>query len=291
MRSQLRIDWSRDIKKSDLGPALKRYRRYLMDLGFREQTIESYVFRAGKYLEYSKTDQPKAEDFPKFRETLLDKKLSRSTLNNYGFAIKKYHEMIKTPITFPFIKPNDIIPYFFNEDDVARIFSAVHNLKHYAMLQVMFYGCLRVSELCGLNDEDIDFEAMTMRIGNAKGGREAIVPLNPDVSQVLQDYLKVRPQIKVDNEQPLFITDFLRRWNRVDVHRMFSKYKKKAGVTKPGGLHVFGRHSPASLMMKNGCDIITVKEIMRHRDIKTTTRYLHISDQTKREKYERYLKI
>jgi len=289
MRNQLKVDWNRKVKKCDLEPTLSRYRRFLVDLGLGSSTIDMYVFRAGKYLEFSETDQPTAEDFVKFREILQDKRLSRSTLNQYGFSIRKYHEMIKQPITFPFLKPNDTIPFFFNEQDVAKILSVIHNLKHYCMLRVMFYGCLRASELCNLNDEDIDFEAKTIRIREGKGGREAIVPLNPELIPLLRDYLKVRPSLIIDNEQPLFITDYCRRWDRMDLHRMFRQYKEKAGVKKSGGLHVFGRHSPASIMIKNGCDIMTIKEIMRHKDIETTARYLHISDQTKREKFEKYL--
>lgn len=140
-----------------------------------------------------------------------------------------------------------------------------------------------------LNDQDIDFGDKTIRIKEGKGGREAIVPLNPEVIPVLMDYLKVRPSLKVDGEQPLFITDFGHRWCRFGVYRMYKDYKKMAGINKRGGLHVFGRHTPASLMIKHGCDIMTIKEIMRHKDIETTARYLHICDQTKREKLEKYL--
>ncbi len=184
------------------------------------------------------------------------KRLSRSTLNLYGFSVKKYHEMINCPIQFPYLKPNNTIPYFFNEQDVTKIFSAIHNLKHYCMLMLMFYGCLRASELCSLNDEDIDFQAKTIRIKEGKGGREAIIPLNTGIIQVILDYLKKRPSLKVDGKQPLFITDFGHRWGRVGVHRMYTDYKKMAGINKHGGLHVFGRHTPASLMIKNGCDIL-----------------------------------
>jgi len=60
-------------------------------------------------------------------------------------------------------------------------------------------------------------------------------------------------------------------------------------VTKPGGLHVFSRHSPATLMIANGCDISIVQKILRHNDIKTTLRYTHVSDKTQREAYEKFL--
>jgi integrase/recombinase XerD len=199
--------------------------------------------------------------------------------------------MIKYPMKFTYLKPNDTISYFFNEDDISRIFQVIHNLKRYAMLQVMFYGCLRASDLTGLNDEDVDFEAMSMRIRDGKGGKAAIIPLNPGIAQIIRDYLKPRSTVMVNGEQPLFITDFGHRWDRTEVHRMFKQYEKMAGIKKKGGLHVFGRHPPASLMMKNGCDIMTVKELMRHRSIETTMRYLHVSDQTTREKHEKYLTL
>jgi integrase/recombinase XerD len=291
MRKQINVDWSRETKKVDLELNLRGYERYLVNLGFRQSTIDMYVFRVGKYLEFVETDQPSPSDFARFREVLQEKRLSRASLNAYGFSIKKYHEMIKQPITFPFLKPNNLIPYFFNEQDIAKILGVIRNLKHYCMLVIMFYGCLRVSDLINLNDKDIDFEEKTIRIKDGKGGREAIVPLNPEVIPILTDYLKIRPPLKMDGEQPLFITDFGHRWCRFGVYRMYKDYKKKAGINKRGGLHVFGRHSPASIMIKNGCDIMTIKEIMRHRDIEKTARYLHISDQTKREKYEKYLTL
>jgi len=284
------VNWGRTSRKADIGPALKKFRRYLEGNGFRNSTIESYVFRAGKYLQFSQTDYPTEEDHSRFRDHLLSKRLARSTLNNYGFAAKQYHEMIGRPVTFTFIKPDNCIPHYFTDEDISRIFSVCCNIKHLAMLMTMFYECLRVSELCGLNDDDIDFEAMTLRI-RGKGGREDLIPLNSEVAAILKEYLAIRPQIEVNGEHPVFITDYLHRWHRTDVHRLLMSYKKKAGVNKPGGVHVFGRHSPASIMIKNGCDILTIKELMRHQDIKTTSRYLHISDQVKREKHAQYLTL
>jgi integrase/recombinase XerD len=59
-------------------------------------------------------------------------------------------------VTFKCVRPRNTIPYWFDEMDVLKIFAAVHNVKHYAMLQVAFYASLRVSELCNLDFEDID---------------------------------------------------------------------------------------------------------------------------------------
>ena len=68
-------------------------------------------------------------------------------------------------------------------------------------------------------------------------------------------------------------------------------YKKLAGIEKYGGIYVFCRHTPATIMVANGCDIRIIKEILRHNDIRTTLRCAHVSDTTRRKSYEKFLKI
>jgi integrase/recombinase XerD len=75
------------------------------------------------------------------------------------------------------------------------------------------------------------------------------------------------------------------------VHRLFSNYKAKAGIEKAGGVYVFARHTTATMMIANGADIRIVQKVLRHNDIGTTLRYAHVSDKTKREKYEQCLTL
>lgn len=290
-KKRLELNWSRMVGFEDVTPALKRFRLYLEDIGIRKSTADSYVFRVGKYLEFAKTDMPTEEDSVKFRELLHEKSLSVSSINNYCFAIKRYHEMRGQKISFPFVKPKNTIPYYFDESDISKIFSVCHNLKHYAMLQTLFYACLRASELCNLDDQDIDLRSLSIRIREGKGGKEGLTYINNECARTLKQYLEVRPSIEIAGRKPLFYTDFGNRWERRDVYRMFMSYKKQAKVERRGGLHVFSRHTPASLLVKNGCDIMTIKELLRHEDINTTVRYLHISDATKRYKYEQFLTL
>ncbi|MEM0498794.1 MAG: tyrosine-type recombinase/integrase, partial [Methanothrix sp.] len=275
-RKRLDVSWKREVQTEDFKPALKRYTRYLEESGLRESTISSYVVRVGKFLEFARTDEPDADDFAAFQETLHEKRLSRSSINNYCFAIQRYYEMRGKAVSFKFIRPANTIPYFFDENDIARIFSACTNLKHLAMLQTLFYGCLRASELCNLDDCDLDLQALTLRV-EGKGGKEAIVYITDDCAKTLRRYLEVRPPLVIDGRKPLFYTDFGKRWERRGVYRMFMYYKRRAGIEKKGGVHVFSRHSVGSLLVKRGCDIVTVKELMRHSDVHTTMRYMHIS--------------
>ncbi len=129
------MSWRQIEEVLDLNPYLKRYENHLIDIGLRKSTIESYVWLVKSYLEHAKTNRPNPTDFKDFRETLHERNLSRSTINNYSFAIKKYHEMWNEKIEYVFLKRNDEIPYYFDEEDVLRLFSVIYNIKHLAMLQ------------------------------------------------------------------------------------------------------------------------------------------------------------
>ncbi len=194
-------------------------------------------------------------------------------------------------VSLPFAQRNNILPYYFDQDDVLKIFSVVHNIKHLAMLKTLFFGCFRVTELCNLDDGDLDLDDLTIRVREGKGGRDGIVYITDNCATTLKRYRSIRPALEIDGKYPLFYTDYGRRWDRSEVYRMFIDYKGKAGIEKHGGVHVFSRHTAATIMIANGCDLRTVQELLRHRDIRTTLRYAHVSDTTKRKKYNECLTL
>ena len=278
---KLDIDWTiKSPEKFDLD----KFRRYLRDHGHRQSTIDSYLICISKYLQSKKSVQ-------EFLDDLHSRKLAGSTIDNYITSIKKYHQMLGKEISIPYLKRSEGIPYYFDEEDVIKIFCVIHNIKHLAMLNVLFFGCLRASELTNLDDEDIDLGSMTLRIRDGKGGRSGMVPLSNECIAVLKDYLHIRPPLEIDGRKPLFYTDHGKRWDRKDLYRMFIIYKNKSNIQKAGGLHVFSRHTTATLMIANGCDIRIVKEILRHRDIRTTLRYAHVANKTLRERYDQCLTL
>jgi integrase len=105
--------------------------------------------------------------------------------------------MHRKSIDFNFIRPANTIPHFFDENDIARIFAVCSNLKHLSMLQTLFYGCLRASELCNLDDCDLDLKSLSLRV-EGKGGRESIVYITDDCAKILKRYLEVRAPIEID---------------------------------------------------------------------------------------------
>ena len=290
-QKRMKQNWFIKADIEDFKPFLSRFEGYLKGNGLRNSTVEDYAARVGRFLRYAQDYQPSIDVAKSFREQLVAKNLARSTINNYSFALKSYYNMEGIEIDFPFMQRNDNLPYYFDENDVLKIFSSCRNLKHMAMLKTLFYGCLRASELCNLDLPDLDIKNQTIRVREGKGGKDGIVFLKDECIKILRQYLAIRPQLEVDGSQPLFYTICGHRWDRKNIHRMFVHYKAKASISKPGGVHCFGRHTPATIMIAKGCDIRIVQKILRHNDIKTTLRYAHVSDKTQRESYEKFLTL
>jgi integrase/recombinase XerD len=112
----------------------------------------------------------------------------------------------------------------------------------------------------------------------------AFAYISEECARTLKMYLGIRPLLDINGRHPLFFTDFGHRWHRCDVSRMFQYYKKKGGIEKAGGVHVFARHIAATILVANGCDLRHVKELLRHKDIRTTLLYAHVGEKTLRDK-------
>lgn len=287
MTKQKGINWEIPV----IDQAIIKFDRHIRSLGFRESTVLDYVGRARRYLEFCGTTEPTEEEAIKFRNQLVDRRLSKSSINNYSFVIKNYHKMIDMPVKLPFIKMGEKLPYFFDERDVQKIFDATTNIKYRAILQIGFFAALRTSELSNLDDSDIDLINKTLRVRGGKNDIDALLYINDICVNTLKLYLKRRPRLEIDKRFPLFYSNQKKRYDRRMIYNIFKRCKEHAGINKPGGAHVFFRHSSATLLLKNGCDLLTVKELLRHKDIKTTEKYLHLTDEVKRSKYDQFLRL
>ena len=165
--AKIDVDWSIP-KTTNFDQMLRRFQRYLEDRGDRESTIEEYLGNVKRYLAFSKTDRPSLTDWQTYKECLHDRKLSRSTLNQYAYAARAYHRMLGGGLPVKRLEPHNEIPHYFGEDDVIKIFSVISNIKHLAMLETLFFACIRVSELINLDDRDIDIKHYTILIKEGK---------------------------------------------------------------------------------------------------------------------------
>lgn len=153
-------------------------------------------------------------------------------------------------------------------------------LRDVAILELLFAGGLRVSELCKLEFGDISLDHLTIRI-NGKGNKERTIYLeNIEVVKALNRYLVFREAADVDCPY-LFITKFHKPLSTQAVRNLVDKYSRMAGIDKKITPHVF-RHSFASLLLEEGVDIKYIQDFLGHSSISTTQIYLHTTSNQKR---------
>ncbi len=288
-KSMVHVNWNKSQLKNDINPILRKYENYLRSRGYRESSIIRYSDSIKIYLNKKESIKPTIDRAMEFRDELLKSNLKSSTINLYSAALKQFYKMHNEEVEFLYLPVNNKLPYYLSSDDILTILSIIPNLKHYSMISLCFYCMLRASELTNLNDSDVDLKSLILRVREGKGGKDALIPIAPDCAETLRQYLEIRPKVVLeDGSIPFFPTDFYNRWERRDLYRMFVAYKKKAKINIPGGTHLL-RHSAATILLNNGADLLTVKTLLRHVSLSTTEKYIHLSKENIREKYEKCL--
>jgi site-specific recombinase XerD len=204
-------------------------------------------------------------------------KLHENTLHSRINALKFYYEQVLKREKFfweiPRPKKPLQLPKVLGEDELARLFNSLDNLKHKAMLFAAYSAGLRVSEIAALKIRDIDSGRMQIRVENAKGKKDRYVNLSPVLLDILRAYFrtyKPRPVVylfesgQTGNAYPTRT-----------IQRIFQIAKVKARIMKDVGVHSL-RHSFATHMLEKGVDIRYIKDLLGHFNIKTTERYLHV---------------
>lgn len=151
-------------------------------------------------------------------------------------------------------------------------------LRNRCILELMHRSGLRVSEGCGVHLRDVDWKAGELRIRPevGKGGREAVLVLEPSTLTLLERWKAVRRRYA--NRAPfLFVTLRGGQVNRHYVWEMTSRYARKAGIERPVWPHML-RHSYATELLHEGFNLREVQTLMRHADIRTTVLYTHLVD-------------
>lgn len=205
-------------------------------------------------------------------------KLKENTLHSRINALKFYYEQVLRREKFfweiPRPKKPIILPKVLGEDELARLFNALNNLKHKAMLFTAYSAGLRVSEIAALKIKHIDSSRMQILVENAKGKKDRYVNLSPVLLDVLRAYVKV---YKPGPKEHLFESAQTgRAYPTRTIQRVFQLAKLRARISKDVGIHSL-RHSFATHLLEKGTDIRYIKDILGHFNIKTTERYLHVA--------------
>lgn len=185
------------------------------------------------------------------------------------------------------------LPHFLTDDEVTRLLAAPQadtalGKRDRAILETLYSAGLRVSELVGIDDGDIDLEQGLVRV-RGKGRKERLAPLGSYASEAIEAWLAKRSLAKGESrgeETPLFTNRFGRRLTTRSVARMLEKHLAAAGLDGRTSPHTL-RHSFATHLLDRGADIRSVQELLGHSSLVTTQVYTHVSTRNLREAYEK----
>lgn len=263
--------------------ALERFVQQLKLKAYSPSTIKTYRNEFAQLLQLLKkkpVNELTTDELRRYFVYCYEKlQLTENTLHSRINAIKFYYEQILKREKFfweiPRPKKQLQLPKFFNQDEITAIIKAAGNIKHKTMLMLAYASGLRVSEVVHIKTKDIDSKRMCMLIKQAKGKKDRMVTLSPVLLVMLREYWKTG---KVSKDGYLFPGQYKDEpYSSRSLQLVLAAAKKKAGILKPGSIHAL-RHSFATHLLDKGTDVTMIMKLLGHNDIKTTLRYLHVSN-------------
>jgi site-specific recombinase XerD len=244
-------------------------------------TIRLYLQHVAAFAQHFRRspDQLDAEHIRQYQLFLIqEKKLAWSSYNQIVCALRFFYaktlkrEFLLPDIPFP--RKAQQLPLILSQEEVARILTAPERLKSRALLMTIYAAGLRRSEVAGLRVRDIDSARMTITVHQGKGQRDRVVMLSPVLLETLRQYWRSqKPKQWLfpgrNPNQPI---------SGNDIFMVFQHAVRCAGITKRVCPHSL-RHSFATHLLESGTDLRTIQILLGHRSLKTTSRYLHVSQQ------------
>jgi site-specific recombinase XerD len=192
-------------------------------------------------------------------------------------AIHRLYELVlKQPLSLkdiPYPRPTNYLPNILSVQEVATMVSSIENLKHRAMVQLMYSCAMRIGEVCSVKVADVDGNRSLLKISGAKGFKDRYVPIPQPTLILLRTYYATYKPAGW-----LFPGQFGGAYSKRSLQIIFSKACKNVGVLKKVTPHSL-RHSRLTHLKEAGVDIYELKDIAGHNHIKTTEIYLHLAKQ------------
>ena len=259
---------------------IESFKRWLASKRYAESTIKIYTDGLTSFLAFFNNKDIadfETNDLIAFNnDYILKNKLSSSYQNQIVNAIKLFFRSIVHKKMNPELlyrpKREKLLPNVLSKEEVKQILDAHSNLKHKAMLSLIYSCGLRCGELLSMRPVHIDSKRGIVIIKQAKGKKDRIVPLSPKILEMLRQYFQ-------DFQPQSYLFEGQEKGNPYDERSLQLVLKQalvKVKITKPVTLHWL-RHSYAAHLLESGTDLRYIQELLGHKSSKTTEIYTHVS--------------
>jgi site-specific recombinase XerD len=289
------------------------------------KTLENYQHYLARFADFAGMERPVAEidlplvnDFRLWLNRLTDRQgkplLTIKTQHYHIIALRAFLKFLirqdqptlaPEKVELPKLKERSVD--FLEREELDALFAAVERgtvigKRNYAILRTLYSTGLRISELVGLDRDQINLQSREFRVAG-KGGKYRIVFLSPEAAEAIADYWRLRK----DSLAPAFIShgrgstvadsytaarssvsaSNKGRLTATMVQYLIRQLARRAGLVKPVTPHKL-RHSFATELLKNGADIRSVQEMLGHSSITTTQIYTHLTNRRLRQIHDKY---
>ncbi len=200
----------------------------------------------------------------------------------YKFLLREHSIEMNPAELIAIPKKDKLLPGFLNVDEAFGLIEQPEgdtflSLRDRTMLELFYASGLRVSELVGLDIENIDINIGYVRV-IGKGRKERVVPVNKKAAEIIGHYLKERTVFLQGRAETgaLFVNKYGKRITRRAVGMIVRKYMLKSGINKHISPHSL-RHTFATHLLDAGADLRFIQELLGHSSISTTQVYTHTS--------------
>lgn len=245
---------------------------------YSPRTAETYLACINKFISWTnKTiDKIGKSDAREFLSYLDSRGLAGSSLNVYHMAIRFLleeilHKRMKLNIRYSRIRKT--LPVYLTKDETKALLSRIGNWKHRLMVEVMYGGGLRVSELLNLRVGDLEIDKGYGYIRCGKGGKDRLFVLPEIVREKIRNLIGID---KLNEESYLFLNNRKGRYSIRSVQEIVKRAGKSAGIGKKIHPHTL-RHSFATHLIENGNSVSEVQALLGHKSPETTMIYVHMA--------------
>ncbi|MCZ6791633.1 MAG: tyrosine recombinase XerC [Candidatus Dadabacteria bacterium] len=226
--------------------------------------------------------------YGKNKRVSISRKLA-SIRTFYEFLIRNGTIKSNPAKLVPTPKGEKRLPTFLTVDEVVKLVETpgsenVYESRDRAILELLYSCGLRVSELVGINLNNLDLISMSVKV-LGKGNKERMVPLGSKASTAIKTYISQRLDLKPEDDY-LFVNSRGGRLSTRSINRIIKKYAAISGIPKNISPHVL-RHTFATHLLGGGADLRAIQEMLGHKSLSTTQRYTHISIEKIMEIYDK----
>lgn len=258
---------------------LHNFIQYLKGKRHSESTVQTYGYFVLRFLHFLKEHPRTTWDNEKIRlfieKVVAKEKYSISSHRQSISALKHFTELCgiggfdASEIARP--KKSRYLPTILSKEEIIDIIQCTKNLKHRAVIALIYSSGLRISEMINLELMDLDFDRSQIRIRNAKGRKDRVVVMAEIVKPLINNYINTyRPTRFVIEGRAG------ERYSDSSVRAFLKASCKAAGIKKRVTPHTL-RHSYATHMMEQGVDLRHIQELLGHAKPETTMIYTHVA--------------